>query len=207
MKRTDGANATAGNLFQDADAGIGQKATSQSADWMNNVQEELATPIEASGRTLDGTKHDQLMKSIIDLTYAIGDYIYTENDASGPGVRFPWQTWVEVKGVVLVGRDTAQTEFNATGKTGGEKTHELTTDEIPDLTPPDSPVATDYRLMGKSIAGQGTTCDGYDSNGAGSEPNVNATAFTGDDGKLLGGGQPHNNLQPYRVVRMWRRTA
>lgn len=41
-------------------------------------------------------------------------------------------TWEQIaKGRTLVGVDTSQTEFNTVKKTGGEKKHQLTTNEMP----------------------------------------------------------------------------
>jgi len=196
MERIDTPNATNAGQFQDANPSSGLKATEFSAAWCNQVQEEIATPIEASGRALDASKTNQLMMSIIDLTYGIGDYIYTENDNITPGQRFPWQTWAEVTGVALVGRDTSQIEFNTTGKTGGEKTHILTQAELPAVT---FTVAGGGRIDAQGSENAGGAFAGLP--GAG---NVSAMSMTVGP---LGSGTGHNNLQPYRVVRMWRRTA
>ncbi len=142
------------------------------------------------------------------LAYPVGAVFIDTIGTRNPAAILGFGTWAEIgQGRVLVGLDATQSQFNTMGGTGGENTHVLTASEIPDLTPPNSAVATDYRMMGKSIPGQGTTGDGFDATGSGSEPNVNDTAFTGTTGKLLGGGQAHNNLQPYLVVRMWKRTA
>lgn len=103
-------------------------------------------------------------------------------------------TWKSFgSGQVLVGVDTAQTEFNTVMKTGGEKTHTLTTNEMPrhSHTIPgwlgSSQWAIGYVWL-RAAAGDGNT------------QGANSTYDTG-------GGQAHNNLQPYITVYMWRRVA
>lgn len=114
-----------------------------------------------------------------------------------------WVAWGT--GRVPVGIDTSQTEFASVEKTGGEKTHTLTVDEMPrhyhDLYIED--------FLGQS--GSTTTPAYYVA------INNNATSYNYETGvdsttevagtKIRGGSQPHNNLQPYIACYMWKRTA
>jgi microcystin-dependent protein len=88
-----------------------------------------------------------------------------------------------LKGRIPVGRDVAQTEFDAIGEIGGNKTHTLTVGQLPSHTHPQriANVATD------GAAG---------SRGAGSANGITAGATDG-----VGSGEAHNNLQPYIVLR------
>lgn len=88
-----------------------------------------------------------------------------------------------LKGRVPVGLDGSDTDFNAIGKTGGEKKHTLTVYELP----PKIPVnygnisgGTDI-VISSSVVGTGGVKDG--------QANMNISAV----------GQAHNNLQPYEV--------
>lgn len=101
-------------------------------------------------------------------------------------------TWVKWgAGRVPVGVDTTQTEFKTVEKTGGEKTHTLTTTEIPSH----SHGYLDYwSIQGGSGSNKAV---GYETNDGGKGIGT-ATA---------GGGGAHNNLQPYITCYMYKRTA
>jgi len=93
-----------------------------------------------------------------------------------------------IKGRVVVGRDTAQTEFDTVGEVGGEKAHTLTVAEMPShfhQDPTTTGGAGSYELAGLPPTNPNA---GYDY-GAQSAP----TSSTG-------GGGAHNNLQPYIVL-------
>jgi len=85
-----------------------------------------------------------------------------------------------LKGRVPVGLDGGDTDFNEIGKTGGEKTHQLTINEMPSHNHPGI-----FRYTNQT--------------------GVYARLYLGSDGTKLdnegktGGDQPHNNLQPYEV--------
>lgn len=63
MKRTD-ADGHQSNMFFDGNPAGGIKATVLEQTWLNNVQEEIATLIEAEGITLDGGDQTQLRDAI-----------------------------------------------------------------------------------------------------------------------------------------------
>lgn len=104
-----------------------------------------------------------------------------------------WGAWGT--GQVPVGVDTAQTEFNTVEKTGGEKTHTLTTAEIPGHTH-DQYANTVYQVNSGSY---------YFNVGSDGDPTHRANL--GNVTASTGGGGAHNNLQPYITCYMWKRTA
>jgi microcystin-dependent protein len=103
--------------------------------------------------------------SLIGTTYGVGNGTTTFNLPN-------------LKGRIPVGFDTTQTEFNTLGETGGEKTHTLTTAEMP------SHVHTQSGHFTYTIVDSGAG-----PNNVGAQQTVN-TGATGGDGA-------HNNLQPY----------
>lgn len=112
-----------------------------------------------------------------------------------------------LKGRVAVGLDSAQTEFNTLGETGGAKTHTLTASEMPSHTHTGT-TSTDgahthtvaaklyvnSSAMNELMGGAGSTAANFSAtNSAGAHSHTFTTASTGLDGA-------HNNLQPYIVL-------
>ena len=97
-----------------------------------------------------------------------------------------WEAWGS--GRVPVGVNTSETEFNSVEKTGGEKKHTLTTNEMPSHN---HGVGT-YRSSG------GSETRYYNPTGAQQVKNYTEYA---------GGGEAHNNLQPYINCYMCKRTT
>jgi len=62
--------------------------------------------------------------------YPVG-VIYESDDPSPPNVVFGRGTWERITGRMLIGVDENDADFNAAGKTGGEKSHILTANEMP----------------------------------------------------------------------------
>jgi microcystin-dependent protein len=110
---------------------------------------------------------------------------YGAGDASGTTFNLP-----DFRGRVAVGLDAAQTEFNALAKTGGEKKHTLTIEEMPSHT------HTVYGYSSKD-----------DENFTGNVGRLNAADTFGQNNTTYdketlsnGVGSAHNNLQPYNTI-------
>lgn len=135
------------------------------------------------------------LAQVLQLVYPVGSYYFNGAVTTDPATLLGFGTWVAVAGKVLVGLDSTQTEFDTLLETGGAKTHTLTTAETPSHT----------HTIG---SGQNQWVRG----GTGDSPasiNQGGAAFRVVSGPTdaTGGGGAHNNLQPYEVVKMWRRTA
>lgn len=99
-----------------------------------------------------------------------------------------WVAWGA--GRVPVGVDTSDSDFDTVEETGGEKTHTLTIAEMPSHA---------HEVHAGWGAGSlGRNFFRVDSNNPGNQ---------WDDTFPTGGGQAHNNLQPYITCYMYKRTA
>ena len=125
---------------------------------------------------------------IRDFIYPIGSIYMSVNNVN-PTTLFGG-TWVQMKDKFLLGAgDTYEN-----GNIGGEATHKLTIDEMPSHT---------HTLY---IDAKGTTIPAWHTrhlfvqNDSPHEAQPNNLTSTGNS-------QPHNNMPPYLVVNMWKRTA
>jgi len=115
------------------------------------------------GQAVSRTTYSRLF-DIVSTTYGAGDGTTTFNVPN-------------LKGKVPVGLNSAETEFDALGETGGAKTHGLTTAQIPSHT------HTIPISAGDTGGSLGTLSGG--------------TGLTRQNTGATGGGEAHNNLQPY----------
>lgn len=134
------------------------------------------------------TSVTDLTKQLFLLMHRVGDIIFNTSDEN-PSTIYggTWVAWG--KGQVPVGVDTSDSDFNTVEKTGGEKEHTLTVDEMP----------SHKHDFGQQFA---TT-----SNLSGSYGYYMIAGTQTDVIKNTGGNQPHNNLQPYITCYMWKRIA
>ena len=130
--------------------------------------------------------------------------IYISIASTSPSSIWAGTGWEEfAKGKTLVGLDSSDSDFSTIGKTGGAKTHTLTTNEIPAHG---HGMAHTHSYTGPNTGswkvGTGkahTWCTS-----AGSKTSGGASKSTTDN---AGGSLAHNNLQPYITVHMWKRVS
>lgn len=135
-----------------------------------------------------GTLSDGVDKFYPNAFYEVGDlFLTTRNEKSS--VRFGGTWELFGKGKTLVCVDENDDDFKNVKQTGGEKTHKLTVEEMPSHNHTEKYVGVGWKQDGAS----GTYCVS-----SALEP----YRVTGD----AGGGQPHNNLQPYITCYIWIRT-
>lgn len=148
-----------------------------------------ATTVTASGNV--NTTGGELQingTNVLEKVYPVGSVYINASVSTNPATLLGFGTWVAFgAGRVMVGLDSTDTDFDSAEETGGTKTHTLTTSEIPShthsLSTSDNPGGTGAIEV------------------AGGAPTSTQTT------QSTGGGQAHNNLQPYIVVYMWKRTA
>ena len=132
--------------------------------------------LACNGQAISRTEYAELF-AVIGTKYGSGDGNTTFNLPN-------------IKGKTTVGLDIDDTDFNTLGKTGGEKIHTLIENEIPKMNV--------YM----------TRANWYDHGGLEAGGAVNRVVVAGgasggttdrEIGTVNGGGQAHNNLQPYIV--------
>lgn len=154
-------------------------------------------------------------KKLIDYIYPIGS-IYMSVNATSPANLFGG-SWTQLKDRFLLGAGSAYTA----GSTGGAATHKLTVAEMPKHAH-DTPFFNNMTNNGEGksdfigVYGKGATASAaIKEMGASSTMEmwwVNQTnKAEGNEWSYLtsskGGSSAHNNMPPYLVVYMWKRTA
>jgi microcystin-dependent protein len=165
---------------------IGENSASTRDAYSAKYNNDLVNSINtATNELINNT-----INTLKETTFPIGkiETFFDNNDHS----HYLGFTWERVaSGRTLVGINTADSSFNAIGKTGGAKTHTLTINEMPSHNhkmPIDSFVNSDSQ--------QNTITGGHVSNET-EGTNYNTTS--------TGGGQPHSIMGPYIVVAFWKR--
>jgi microcystin-dependent protein len=129
------------------------------------------------------------VKAAAALLYPVGSIYSNAAVATNPGTLLGFGTWTAFgAGRVMVGLNADDEDFDTVEETGGAKTHTLTISEMPAHT---HTYVEDYSTNAYGPNSTGIIKDGTRSKNTGS----------------TGGDTAHNNLQPYIVVYMWKRTA
>ncbi|WP_270639079.1 phage baseplate protein [Megamonas funiformis] len=149
--------------------------------------------------------------------YPVGS-IYMSTVSTNPATLFGFGTWEAMPaGRVLLaqGKSSWGTTYNA-GSTGGEATHQLTVGEIPSHNHTGSINTAGehtHSLTLKALWGDGNgSGNGWagDTRDGGSRTNTFSTVGNHTHTVTInstGSSQPHNNLQPYISVYMWKRST
>lgn len=172
------------SLLGSGDIDVGKHMT------LTQTQYDALTPAQQTDGTIyfisDATVPAIVVADIINVTYPVGSYYETSDANFDPNISWGG-TWVlETEGQVHIGAGSNYT----LGATGGEATHTLDVTEMPSHT---------HSLYGGW--GAGSLGDGWWRTD-GNNPLVQWV-----DTMPTGGGQAHNNMQPYIVVNRWHRTA
>lgn len=112
--------------------------------------------------------------------------------STNPNTLLGYGTWSQIAGgKFLVGQTGGDTDFDVAEETGGAKTHTLVEAEMPAHT---------HVENGPTAASGGAIRIASDTNANGS---IDSGLVTGSKGA----GGAHNNVPPYFVVYIWKRTA
>ena len=130
---------------------------------------------------------NSIKNAINNLIYPIGSIIDNASEDFDPNVVYGG-TWEKIKGKMIIGFDESDIDFNTLKKTGGNKTHTQTVNEMAKHT--------HVLNKGGAVGGDGS---GLAYSGT--------TASNNAGVKAAGGGKPMDIMNPYFVANIWLRTA
>lgn len=149
-----------------------------------------------NGQPLEGNVVINVESNFL-AAYPVGALFFT-TVSTNPGTLYggTWAAWGG--GRTPVGVNTADTDFNTVEKTGGEKTHTLTIEEMPSHT-------HDIKMRRNEDYSKVFLSDYYGdpAGGTGFQMEIQMNMYV----PYTGGGQAHNNLQPYITCYIWKRTT
>ena len=128
--------------------------------------------------------------NIVDLIYPVGS-IYMSVNSVDPSTLFGG-TWEQIEDKFLLASGTNY----ASGTTGGEATHTLTTNEIPSHS---------HREANSTVVYNDSSSNRFATSGSGTR--ISLATNLNINTNSTGGGQAHNNMPPYLAVNIWKRTA
>ena len=179
---------------------------------------------------IDKSKVNNFSKEVVDIVYPVGS-IYMSVNSTSPATLFGG-TWEQLKDKFLLSAGNIYTN----GNTGGEATHTLTINEMPRHTHEQyehnhrgkyhshNTSTEDEYFVTSEIATANNTSVSYNASGnrivdgqTNGVPSFHHRESTSSSlvtlygetasNKNTGGSQEHNNMPPYLVVYMWKRTA
>lgn len=146
--------------------------------------EAVAAPIKSMLISLRVYADNNLVELEFDEIYPVGSIYINATDGTSPSELFGVGTWEAAgAGRFLLGAN----DTYPLGSTGGEATHKLTVQELPSHYHSAQGVRYNNNYSFADYANDGT--------------------YSGVSTSAAGSSTAHNNMHPYLVVHMWRRTA
>lgn len=168
---------------------------------INGVQYEVQMPEYAGQTPLSSENMNRMQEELLKIMFPVGSSYVTQSPTTNPNTVLGFGTW-ERTSKVLLGVDENDINMNEVGKTGGEKEHVLTVEELPNHAH-EGLYQKDNNWSGFVNNGAGSGTVGYQ---AGTSPveGINIEMTTGKTGE----NQPMNIMMPYEIVGyMWIRRA
>lgn len=192
LNALDGVTATTAEI-NELSGGLGTAGLADNAVTADKISDDAVTAAK-------------LADSALAAAYPVGSIYMNASDSTNPGTLLGFGTWTSFgAGRVLTGLDSGDTDFDTAEETGGSKTHTLTEAELP---------AHHHKVIANAdsnstltSANQVARRDLTGSHDQEYELHGTNTAATLGESSEVGSGNAHNNLQPYIVVHMWKRTA
>jgi len=181
-------DADGGNVeFSDAGQGFAN-FTNSSGNLIIKSGTTTAATFSGANVTFAGTVTGTLISA-----YPVGSIYMNASSSTNPASLLGFGSWSAFGvGRMLVGIDGSDSDFNEAEETGGAKTHTLTVAELASHTHTVNEGST-----------SGTAFSASFSSGDDMTTIVDRTQTTSSTGS----GDAHNNMPPYVVVYMWKRTS
>jgi hypothetical protein len=162
-----------------------------------------AAPTAAAGTNTTQIATTAFVQSVLQALYPVGSIYINASDTTNPGTLLGFGTWTAFgAGKVLVGQDTGDTSFDTLEETGGSKDATLVS-HTHTVTDPGHSHTIGY--TGNLLySGGGGNANTFWGSGTNQSTNSNTTGISLGS---AGSSATNANLQPYVVVKMWKRTA
>lgn len=161
-------------------------AVNTKADLNGSASESFSASTPTAGDNTTKVATTAFVTTALEAVYPVGS-VYISTVSTNPNTLFGFGTWTAFgAGKTLVGIDSGDTDFDTVEETGGAKTHTLTLSEIPSHT---------HTVHEHGVTGGESLAHGA------------SWGYTSQESGAAGGGGAHNNLQPYIVTYMWKRTV
>lgn len=184
-------------------------------EWANNIADTLAVSLNDNGTIKNGaiSSINMLASAVLSSIYPVGSVYTNATNSTNPGTLLGFGTWVAFgEGRVPVGKASSGT-FGTIGATGGAETVTLTANQS-GLRQHDHGIYDPGHYHQQNVAttgGAGTGISGTSNivgnTGSTQDTSTYGTGITINNQGPWNAAEAHNNLQPYVVVYMWRRTA
>lgn len=133
---------------------------------------------------------NDMQRLLVSLVYPVGSYYETSDSDFDPNEKWGGTWELDQSGTALVSKSSASSSKfnNDIGTIVGEEEHTLTIDEMPKHN--------HTRAVSSGTGGQVDNQPGF----GGAQEYTSRVNDTGGD-------QPHNNIQPSKIINRWHRTA
>ena len=159
-------------------------------------------PTPAAGDNTTKIATTAFVQAALQAVYPVGSVYINAASTTNPATLLGFGTWTEFgAGRVLVGQDASDALFDTLEETGGSK-DAIVVSHTHSITDPGHSHTTD--VFATNTAGSGLNLEGPAVNTATSGT---GTSTTGISINSTGSSGTNANVQPYIVVKMWKRTA
>ena len=152
------------------------------------------------------------MQAALQAVYPVGSVYINASSTTNPATLLGFGTWVEFgAGRVLVGQNASDALFDTLEETGGSKdaiavshTHTISDPGHTHTPTANASYVTSYTLGGDGPIDESRVAGTFDRGLL--DPTI-STSTTGITVNSAGSSGTNANVQPYIVVKMWKRTA